>query len=233
MLALGCGAPASTPVAAAKAEEIAAPSPAPEPKVARAAKAPSPAPPVTPFARGDVAAVRSAFAAATGRELGERDCVEWPESFPSVVVVGAFADDRGCELDGIFVVRTYHATHGELAGLGTRGFADGPMDEKERVAAAWVDEVVHAFGGGFVKEATPAFGRAGRPAYAPVRARLDKVGGVVVEGWVEEPAGMTDSRTFSFVVHRFGREGELEVEVRNSFTVDGEKLRAAKAAKPG
>jgi hypothetical protein len=215
----------------------------PTPATPDAATKPEPAavPPTDPppvaepksFARDDKAAVVTAFKAATGEGLGDDACVEWPRSFSRVVVVGGFANDRGCEQEGTFVDDVLHREHAELPGLATVGFADAAMERKEQLAQAWVDEVLHAFGGSFVTVADEAFGVDGSPSFEPVRARMNKIGGVVVEGWLQEPSGMRDESTYHFVVHRFAKDGALEVTLRNSFTVAGDKLRARRDAKAG
>ncbi|HWB80092.1 MAG TPA: hypothetical protein VG755_34240, partial [Nannocystaceae bacterium] len=64
-------------------------------------KAPEPAPKA--FAKDDKAAVLAAYKAASGSDLGDDACVEWPPSFPRVTLIGGFAHDRGCDLDGVFV----------------------------------------------------------------------------------------------------------------------------------
>ncbi len=190
------------------------------------------APAVEPFAPNDEASVRAALAQA-GRDIGEHACFSWPRTFPRVVVVGGFAHDRGCEPEGVFVDRTFHADNLSAAGLATRGFERSGLAAKETNARAWVDEVVHAFGGGFVRSSHTAFTIEGSPPFEPVHVRADKIGGVVVEGWTQLPSGMADESTFVRVVYRFAKDGTLAVEERNRFTVPGDVLRAAESKSGG
>jgi hypothetical protein len=133
----------------------------------------------------------------------------------------------------MFVDRTWHAEGGTTKALATRGFADAQMQEKESIARAWVEEALQAFGGRFVLVPTKAFELDGSPKHEPVRVRMNKIGGVVVEGWVARPSGMQDESAFDFVVYRFAPDGALEAESSRSFTVDGQRLRDAERTAPG
>lgn len=196
----------------------------PEPAPKKPAE-PAPA----PFAPDDRAAVRAALAQA-GVEFGDDDCIEWPGSFPRVVVVGSFAHDRGCRTTGLFVDRTYLPTGGDVAGLATRDFVAARLADKEAIARAWIDEVVHAFGGEFVTEPTPAFTFDDLPKYTPVIVRENKIGGVVVEGWTAVPPGMNDESAFVLMHYQFAPDGALTAESRQRFAVDGQRLRDRKQA---
>jgi hypothetical protein len=195
--------------------------PGPSEAPVRAAAEPAP----QPFAKDDKAAVRAALTSA-GHDIGEDGCIAWPSSFPRVVVVGGFAHDRGCDVDGVFVDRTFHAAGGEVPGLATRDFEAALLAAKESIARAWIDEVVHAFGGHFVTESTTAFELDDSPKFSPVLARVNKIGGVVVEGWIAEPPGMQDASTFTLVTYRFAKDGALQAESKQTFTVDGQRIRA-------
>lgn len=218
VLFLGC-ARAEPPTGGATAPAVSA-------TAASTATTPTPA----AFARDDKAAVQAALASA-GVEVGDDPCLSWPSSFPRVVVVGSFANDRGCDVEGIFVDRTWHARGGEVAGLATRGFVDAAMATKQSLARAWADEVVHAFGGGFVTEDDVAFGLDGSPGFTPVSVRANEAGAVVVEGWTLEPAGMVFESTFHHVGLHFAVDGALSFEAGKSFTIDGPRLQQARAAR--
>ncbi len=217
---LACSQPAST-------------TPAATPAVPAVTAAPTPTPPAAeppPFARDDKVAVRLALKQA-GLDLDDHDCLAWPASFPRVVAVGQFAHDRGCELAGIFVDRRFITSDGEVAALATRDFMNTRLAAKEALARAWIDEVVHAFGGEFVTEPGAAFSLPDAPTFAPVFARLNKIGGVVVEGWISEPPGMQDESVFHLVTHRFAPDGKLETESKLRHAVDGPRLRGAEQPK--
>lgn len=184
-----------------------------------------------PFAKNDEQAVRAALAEG-GHDVGDA-CFAWPASFPRVVVVGGFAHDRGCDLEGMFVDRTWHGEGGTKAALATREFADAKMEDKEAIARAWVEEGLQAFGGRFVQVTHKAFELEGSPKFEPVRARMNKIGGIVVEGWVERPPGMQDESGFDFVVYRFAPDGAVETASSRGFVVDGQRLREAERGESG
>jgi len=114
-------------------------------------------------------------------------------------------------------------------GLATRGFVDARGTDKEAIARAWIDEVVHAFGDEFVTALEPAFGLDGSPAFTPVVVRDNKIGGVVVEGWERVPPGMVDESRFVSRTYRFAPDSALESETRQEFAVDRARLREARA----
>lgn len=178
------------------------------------------------FAQGDKQAVQAALKDA-GVELDGDACVAWPSSFPRVVVVGTFAHDRGCDTIGLFVDRRWTPGGDEVAGLSTRAFASAAQTDKESLARAWIDEVVHVFGGSFVTSEHVAFTLGRGPPYTPVLVRANKIDGVVVEGWEIGRSGMRDESTFTFATYRFAPDGRLTAETKQSFTVDGATLRKA------
>jgi hypothetical protein len=172
------------------------------------------------FAKDDKAAVLAAYEAATGTDLGDDACVVWPSSFPRVTLVGGFAHDRGCDLEGVFVDGELRKTDANQAGLATREFDKAVLHDKEAIAR-------------FVTASETAFEIAGSPKFTAPRATENKIGGVVVEGWVQRPAGMVYELSYDYIIYRFAPDGALETETRNSFTVPGEKVHDAEAKKGG
>ncbi|MBK6922559.1 MAG: hypothetical protein IPH07_34535 [Deltaproteobacteria bacterium] len=177
-----------------------------------------------PLPRDDRAAVAEALRP-HGVTLDDSDCIAWPPSFPRVVVIGSFANDRGCQHSGTLVDRQWSTDEASVAGLATRGFASASLDDKHTIARAWVDEVNHAFGHDFVTASEPAFSQPGSPAFTPVHVRDDKLAGVVIEGWVRLPSGMVDETAYAFEKHRITRDGAHSHESDRRFAVDGAVLR--------
>lgn len=189
----------------------------------------TPPPATEPFARDDRAAVAAAMKQA-GAELTAEDCVTWPTSFPRVVAVGSFAHDRGCDLTGVFVDRRWLAGGASVDGLATRGFAGASAEERQTIARQWVEEVDQAFGGRFVSRKPTAFEFPEAPAWQSVEVRADGQD-VVVEGWIEEPSGMRWEDAFRFVTYRFAPDGKLAAEVKQRFSIEGERIQAHEAAR--
>lgn len=180
------------------------------------------------------AAVREAVKAATGEDLGADLCTVSPSTFPRVIVVGGFADDRGCMYEGMFVDRTWYGSGGERptqAVLRTAGWADADAEKRQKLARAWVYEVSNAFGGSFVAETTTAFSFGDTPDFEPPRVSATEDGGVIVSGWIEEPSGMVWESAYHFVEYRFGPDATLDVDVGRHFSVPGERIQAAEASR--
>ena len=56
--------------------------------------------------------------------------------------------------------------------------------------------------------------------------------GVVVSGWVQETAGMVWEAAFHFSEYRFAPDATLEVSHGRNFSVKGERIQEAEAARP-
>lgn len=180
------------------------------------------------------AAVREAVKAATGEDLGADLCTVFPSTFPRVIVVGGFADDRGCMYEGMFVDRTWYGRGGERpsrAVLGTAGWADADAETRQKLARAWVHEVSNAFGGSFVAETTTAFSFGDTPDFEPPRVSATEDGSVIVSGWIEEPSGMVWESAYHFVEYRFGPDASIDVGVSRHFSVPGQRIQAAEASR--
>lgn len=192
-----------------------------------------PAPPERPpsIAEGDKAALAAAIKAAGDEFDDDDDCAEWPKSFPRVVAAGSFAHDRGCDLAGLLVDGKWITRGGEVAGLATRGFAGATPEDKQKLARAWVDEVVHAFGGRFVEAPELAFKVAG-VTHTPAVVRMEGAE-VVIEGWTREPSGMRWESAYELMTYRFAADGALSAARKQRFAVEGERLQAAEAAQAG
>lgn len=189
----------------------------------------------TPFARDDRAAVREAVKAATGEDLGDDVCAVWPASFPGVVVVGGFAHDAGCMYEGAFLGRTWHGRGSKpvtAAALRAAGWAEADSDTRQRLAGAWVREVEQAFGGSFVATSTTAFTFDDTPTFEAPHVSTTESNGVVVSGWVQETAGMVWEAAFHFSEYRFAPDATLEVSHGRNFSVKGERIQEAEAARP-
>ena len=78
--------------------------------------------------------IRTIVDRAAGCAPSEDDCIDRPSDIPSIVLVGSFAHDRGCELMGI-VVGTDYVTGENIArkGLAAMGWAeaDGRRHDSE------------------------------------------------------------------------------------------------------
>ena len=150
-----------------------------------------------------------------------------------VVAVGSFADDAGCMYEGTFVDGKWRARGDDRIvpdGLESAGWRDADSAARQKLARAWVQEVAQAFGGSFVHESSTAFTFDDTPSFSPPAVSGADDGGVVVSGWVREPAGMVWEERFHFTEYRFVPDGTLAVTTRDSFSVKGQRIQAAEAA---
>ncbi len=170
-----------------------------------AAQIPIPAWTISP---DDRPALARAYRAITGREADPRYvCGRAVRGFSDVVVIGGFAHDRGCAVIGVAVAsRPFELAHGTPVGLARAGWATAPPPERARLALAWTSGVLLAFRTA-LDTAPEAFARPGAPAFANPAATPLPDGGVRVELWVQEPAGMLPQFAFTRVAFTFARDG--------------------------
>lgn len=173
-------------------------------------------------------AVRKAYADATGHKLDKNDCIERPSDFPGVVLVGGFANDRGCSMQGLFIDGKLQdrtsAGSWSLRVLETVDFANADRPRQEEIARMYVDGIVHVFGGRFVTTASKAFEFDDTPAFTPVSV-ADHHEGFVIKGWTGLPSGMLDESGFVFMEYAFAPSGQVTATRGERFTVDGSRLR--------
>ncbi len=173
-------------------------------------------------------AVRKAYADAIGHALDENDCIERPSSFPGVIVIGGFAHDRGCSMQGLFIDGKLQdrttAGSWSLRLLETVDFANADRPRQQDLARMYVDEVVHVFGGRFVTTSSKAFDFEDTPAFVPVSV-AEHHQGFVIKGWTRLPSGMLDESGFVFMEYAFAPSGQVTATRGERFSVDGARLR--------
>ncbi len=170
--------------------------------------------------------VRRAVERATGRDPGEAVCVERPRALPRVVVVGSFAQDRGCALSGAFIDDDFLG-YDALArdGLARLGFRETSGEAREALGRRFVLEVMHAYGGDFLTEPSNAFGLPDTPPFRPLEVRAEPDGSIVLEGWSRAPSGMTFEEAYWAARITIAPDGAVSEELLATFRVPGERLR--------
>lgn len=168
--------------------------------------------------------VRAAFKKATGKDLHEDDCIGRP-GVKDVVVVGSFAHDRGCDLDGGFVGGTWmdRKAMGHK-GLAALGWAEMDAKARAELATQWSHRVLYHWGGSVVRKTEKAFELEDTPAFTAPSTATDG-DAVLVTFWVEEPPGMQDIDIFEQVELRFAADGAITRSKKGSFSVDGSRVR--------
>ncbi|HEY1558793.1 MAG TPA: hypothetical protein VGF94_28415 [Kofleriaceae bacterium] len=125
----------------------------------------------------------------------DHNCTErMTGDFKKVVLVGSFANDRGCMAEGYFADGVYVADRGKSApALAASGWSDAK--KRGDLAVAWAKEMT---GDSF----------AGDP-----KAVAGKDGSVVVTGWVNDPVGMIPEQHSEQLEFRFTPAGDVTTKV--------------------
>ena len=115
----------------------------------------------------------AAYKADTGKEMstyGGR-CVQRSKTFPSMIAIGAFESDLGCQWEGYLHGCVWNDKTATTAEMARAGWAKADARQRGTLAIAWLDEIEQLH---------------------TQRATSSVVGGkLVVEFWVTWPVGMT------------------------------------------
>jgi hypothetical protein len=183
-----------------------------------------PASPATAFESDE--AVAEAFGKATGKQISKEDiCIERPESFKDVVVVGFFAHDRGCMPAGYFVGGAWIEQRDAAAkvALSGAGWATADEETRKKLATDWFMDVIYAFDGSPVESKTSAFGVAGVSFEAPSTTAKDGV--ITVSAWIREPSGMVWEESYFKYTATFSSDLTVGGQSSDAFSVPGEMLK--------
>jgi hypothetical protein len=90
--------------------------------------------------------VNAAREAISGKKLSDRSkrCIRRDPSLPGIVIVGGFAFDRGCRIEGVFVKSTYVAADDKglsRNALEALGWKTANQQQREALARAWSQRV--------------------------------------------------------------------------------------------
>lgn len=142
----------------------------------------------------------TAYQRATGRPLPKDGaCVRRSETFPGLVRIGIFAMDRGCIPQGVLVGCAVSPPGFDAAAMKKAGWQTANAARRQQLALAWLREIEDT---GF-QDATDLPGGKHLTAVA-VTPTHD---GLVIEGWVEEPAGMTPEANYDKLRVTFAADG--------------------------
>lgn len=146
-----------------------------------------------------------------GRKLEARFvCIERLKESADVIVIGFFAYDRGCRLDGAFVrLRYYEEKHPALSknALVALGWEKAPHREREMLANYWAQNGLLAF---FTVLQTKDKDLKDNEFHPP-RAVTAENGEIHVTLWIQMPSGMRRGKEFKRVAYKFAKDGKLVV----------------------
>ena len=177
------------------------------------------------FSRYDLSTnegVNEAREAKLGKKLHNytKGCTKRPAELPEIILVGFFAHDRGCMLDGAFVKKYFLSRQDEnlsRRALESFGWRKADSTKREEIALRWTQFGLLAFGGYPIIKRDEDFN--GREFSAP-EALASAAGGVKVVLWTRQPAGMRCETNYQRLSFTFSEDGSLqERKSTDSFTI--------------
>ena len=123
-----------------------------------------------------------------------------------MIVIGFFAYDRGCRLDGAFVGSRYYEDKDAALSknaLTALGWAKAPQREREMLASYWVQKGLLAF---FTVLQTRDKDLNDNEFHPP-RAVTAENGEITVTLWIQMPSRMRRGKEFKRVEYKFAKDG--------------------------
>ena len=152
-------------------------------------------------------AKQDALGTKAGRKLEARFvCIERLKESVSLIIIGFFAYDRGCRLDGAFVdSRYFEETDTALSknALAAFGWQKAPKREREMLASYWVQKGLLAFYTVLQTKDKDLNDN----AFHPPKAETAENGEITVTLWIQLPSGMRRGKEFKRVQYRFSKYG--------------------------
>jgi hypothetical protein len=152
--------------------------------------------------------VNEARSALVGKKLlgNSLNCIRRPKELPGIIMVGLFAHDRGCMLDGAFIKKRFINDKNNLSkpALENLGWQKADSKRREEIALKWTQFGLLSFEHP-LDEAPETF--ANHEFQKPKTTSEDGV--VKVTLWMQHPIGMRCEHRFSKLVYTFERDGNL------------------------
>ena len=154
--------------------------------------------------------VNAAREAVTGKKVDPRStrCIRRHADLPGIVMVGGFASDYGCRLQGAFVGSRYLATDEKglsRSALEALGWQADNRQQREKLVQAWV---VRGLLGFLTVLATKNEDFANR-SFQPPQAVSREDGATAVTLWIRLPSGRVRGTTYQLREYRFSSDGDF------------------------
>lgn len=177
------------------------------------------------FSRYDLSTdegVSAAREAKLGKKLPDysRGCIKRPKELPEIILVGTFAHDRGCMLEGAFVKKYFLSRQENLSrqALENLGWRKADSTGREEIALRWTRFGLLAFGGAPIIKASEDFDS--REFHSPETMTGEQEGVVSVVLWTRRPAGMRCETGYERLSFVFAADGSLrERKSIDNFTI--------------
>jgi len=154
-----------------------------------------------------VTAAREAIA---GKPLDDRskNCIRRHASLPGIVVVGGFAFDYGCRLQGVFIKSSYVGVDDKLmsrSALESLGWKNANQQHREALAQAWVAKGLL----GFLSVLSAKNEDFAEHSFQPPQAATNAEGETVVTLWLRLPSGRVRGTTYQLREYKFSQDGDF------------------------
>lgn len=154
--------------------------------------------------------VNAAREAIAGKPIDDRSkgCIRRDNRLPEIVLVGGFAFDYGCRLQGAFVKSQYLAVDDKVfsrTALEALGWKAAGQSQREKIAQAWVEKGLMTFLSVVaVKDEDFA-----NHSFQTPQTRIHADGTIVVTLWVRLPPGRVRGTRYELRDYRFSSDGDF------------------------
>ena len=154
--------------------------------------------------------VNAAREAIAGKPLDDRskNCIRRHASLPGMVVVGGFAFDYGCRLQGVFIKSSYVGVDDKSmsrSALEALGWKAANQQHREALAQAWVVKGLL----GFVSVLSARNEHFAEHSFQPPQAATNSDGETVVTLWMRLPSGRVRGTSYQLREYRFSKDGDF------------------------
>jgi hypothetical protein len=154
--------------------------------------------------------VNAAREAIAGKPIDDRSkrCIRRDTNLLGIIVVGGFAFDYGCRLQGAFVNSRYLTAEDKAfsrAALKALGWKAGNQSQRERLAQTWVAKGLMAF---LTVVSLKNADFANHP-FQPPRTSIRADGSIAVTLWVRLPSGRVRGTRYELREYRFSKDGDF------------------------
>jgi hypothetical protein len=154
--------------------------------------------------------VNAAREAIAGKPLDERskNCIRRHASLPGMVVVGGFAYDYGCRLQGVFMKSSYVRVDDKSmsrSALEALGWKTANQQQREVLAQAWVVKGIL----GFVSVLSAKNEHFAEHSFQTPQASTNSDGETVVTLWLRLPSGRVRGTAYQLREYKFAKDGDF------------------------
>lgn len=153
--------------------------------------------------------VNAAREAKLGKRLDEesKGCVVIPKELPNIILLGSFAYDRGCELEGAIINKRGVLPGKDLSrvALESLGWKSADAEKRKEIALRWVQFGLLAFENPLT-QATEDFTD---QQFQTPQSVANADGSIAVSLWIRRLPGMRCESAYDKLLYQFTKDGAL------------------------